>query len=348
MPPVHGQSLAFTRFVENIDCTKRTVINTNFEGRSKIVKVFLTILAMVSILHKILFYKYEIVYFTCSRSFLGSIKDVLLIQIASFRDIKIVNHLHGLDFYTFLHKSPKLYKNILLQTYQKVDTSIVLLQSMKAQFVDFYEMKLEVVSNFYDKELDKKIVDKDDTKINLVYLSNIMSSKGIFELIDAFEILSKKNGNIYLNIAGKFIADEQMTIKEVKKKFNYKIKNNSRIKYMGGVYGKEKIKLLQLSDIFVLASYYKSEAFPISIIEAMSCANAIVATDHNCLPDIVKSENGIIVKKKSAESLANGISKLINNNVNLERIKLHNKIEAREKYSVENYLRSLKKIVLEE
>ncbi len=45
----------------------------------------------------------------------------------------------------------------------------------------------------------------------------------IFELIDAFEELLTKYDNIYLNIAGGFIADEYMSISEVKNIFTSKI-----------------------------------------------------------------------------------------------------------------------------
>jgi glycosyltransferase involved in cell wall biosynthesis len=258
----------------------------------------------------------------------------------------MINHLHGSDFYDFLHHSPKWYQKILFYTYNKVDVSIVLLESMKKEFRDFEDMRVEVVQNFYDKELDEKLVEKDKDKINLVYLSNIISSKGIFELIDAFEKLSKKYENIYLRIAGGFMSDELMDIKEVKKKFTLKIKNNNRIIYLGKVFGKEKVKLLQQSNIFVLPTYYKSEAFPISIIEAMRCGNAIVATKYKYLPEVVKSKNGILVKAKSVDSLVYGIYTLLEDHNLLENMQEYNKKEAQENYSLQKYIDSLSKIVL--
>jgi glycosyltransferase involved in cell wall biosynthesis len=346
IPPIHGQSLAFTRFSENIENENKIVINTNYENKSRLVKVFFTFKTLFLIVIKTLFFKYDIVYFTCSRSFLGSIKDVLLINLVSMKNVKIVNHLHGSDFYDFLHNSPKWYQLILFHSYKKVNTSIVLLAKMKVQFKDFESMKLEVVPNFYDAELSVKLFEKEKNKINIVYLSNIMKSKGIFELINAFETLSKKYNNIYLNIAGGFIADEYMSIGEIKDKFNNKISLNSHINYIGRTFGEEKIKLLQQSDIFVLPSYYKSEAFPISIIEAMVCENAIVTTNYKYLPEVVKSNNGILVEPKSIEDLANGIESLLKDTTKLRKIQKYNTQEAREKYSFDKYIDNLNRIVL--
>ena len=82
-------------------------------------------------------------------------------------------------------------------------------------------------------------------------MSNIISSKGIFELIDAFEVLSKTHENIHLNIAGGYIADEYLSIDKVRKKFEQKISLSNRITYTGKIFEREKVALLQKSDIFI-------------------------------------------------------------------------------------------------
>tara|TARA_B110000211_G_C14090125_1_gene558567 strand:- start:1621 stop:2712 length:1092 start_codon:yes stop_codon:yes gene_type:complete len=345
VPPLHGQSLAFTRFVESIDKDKKIVVNSNLEGESKVYKVFGTFKIFFMITAKIIFYKNEVIYFTCSRSFFGSINDLVLINFARLKKVKIINHLHGSDFDEFIHSSPDWFKKILLYSYNEVDTSIVLLDKMKDQFKKFPNMKVEVVPNFYDKEFDEKLIEKDQDSIHLVYFSNIMSSKGIFELLEAFEKLSRQYKNIYLNIAGGYLADEFMSKNEVKEKFESKISRNNRIKFIGKTFGEEKVKLLQSSDIFVLPSYFKSEASPISIIEAMVSGNAIVTTNYKYLPDIVNNQNGILVEPRCIDSLVEGIRCLIINKDRLKKAQEHNKKEAKEKYSLDNYIDTLKQIV---
>ena len=344
IPPVTGQSLAFTRFVESIVDNEKIVVNTNFENKTGLSKIFISIKTLLNISLKALFSRYHLVYFTCSRSMLGSIKDIVLINIVSFKGKKIVNHLHGSDFYDFLHNSPKWYQKILFKSYEKVDVSIVLVDSMKLQFRDFKNMRIEVIPNFYDQEIDNKLVEKDKSKISLLYLSNIMTSKGIFELLDAFEKLIKKHDNITLNIAGGYLSDEYMNINEVKKKFENKISKNDKIKYLGTTFGEDKIKLLQSSDIFILPSY--KEAVPISILEAMAASNAIVATNHNYISEVISSKNGVLVQKRSVEGLVDGIEFLINDKQKLKHIQNHNRQEAQEKFSMQKYLKNLEQIVM--
>ncbi len=345
LPPIHGQSLAFTRFYESINDSGRLLVNTNMEDSTGFDKIFGTFKILFLIFYKILFNKVDVVYFTCTRSFMGSIKDIFLINLASFKNIKLINHLHGSDFSDFLHNSPKWYQKILFSAYAKVDTSIVLLDSMKKQFKDFPDMKIEVVPNFYDNELNKTLAEKDNEIINLLYLSNIMKSKGIFELIDSFIELSMKHKDICLNIAGGFMGDEYLSRNEIEKQFLEKIKDNLKINYLGKVYGEEKVKLFQRSDIFVLPSYYRSEAFPISIIEAMRCGNAIVTTNYKYLPEVVNIQNGILVEAKSVDSLIYGINKLLEDNELLDNIQEYNKKEAK-KYSLDKYIDKLTQIVL--
>lgn len=348
MPPVHGQSLAFTRFVESFEKKNFFLINTNQSYKNqKLFKIFNGFIVLFLILFRVLLNRIYIVYFTCSRSFFGSIKDVMLINIANLRGVRIINHLHGSDFYDFLHNSPKWYQKILFKSYEKVETSIVLLDRMKQEFRDFDKMKVKVVPNFYDNELDSKLASKSKDNIYLVYLSNITTSKGIFELISAFNRLSPKYPNLILNIAGEFISDELMSFQNVKKKFYKKIFSNDKIKYLGNIYGENKIKLLQSSDIFVLPSYYKSEAFPISIIEAMSCGNVIITSNYKYLPDVINFKNGSIVEPRSIKNLVDEIEDFINNLKKLRQIQKYNIVTAKEKYSFDRYLKNMQKIVIE-
>jgi glycosyltransferase involved in cell wall biosynthesis len=68
--------------------------------------------------------------------------------------------------------------------------------------------------------------------------------------------------------------------------------------------------LLHAADVFVLASI--REGFPVSLIEAMACGKAIVATDVGGIPDaIAGGENGLLVQPGDAPALSEAISRLL-------------------------------------
>ena len=63
------------------------------------------------------------------------------------------------------------------------------------------------------------------------------------------------------------------------------------------------------SDIVVLPSYY-TEGLPRSLLEAMSCENAVLTTDTAGCQDVVDGSNGILVPPKDVDKLAEALASL--------------------------------------
>jgi glycosyltransferase involved in cell wall biosynthesis len=349
-PPVTGQSVAFTEFVSSLDPNFCYVINTNLTGSNIFKKLLFSLILCFKISFKVYFSKFDVVYFTCSRSFLGSFKDVALLFFVNKYKTRVINHLHGSDFKSFLSNSNIVYRRLLFHCYKKVDVSIVLLSVMVDEFIDFPSMDVYVVPNFYDKSLSsnndyRKYADSLISKpINLLYLSNIVYSKGIFDLINAYKIVKINNPSISLTIAGNFLSDELMSKKEVREEFYLSI-SSTDIKFVGSVYGDEKRDLLCSSDVFVLPSFYTSEAFPISIIEAMVTGNAIITTKFKYLPTIVSPSSGLVVPTNSPLEISEALNFLINEPNCLAEMKKYNVSYSKLNFSHQNYIDSLNNIV---
>ena len=70
--------------------------------------------------------------------------------------------------------------------------------------------------------------------------------------------------------------------------------------------------LLKLIDIFVLCS--REEGLPLSLLEAMASAKAIVATKVGAIPNIIQNNNtGLIVPSQSSDDLAHALVILLSN-----------------------------------
>lgn len=347
LPPKYtGQSLAFLSIANHLG-NNNDVRVINISNSDTIIKgLFLC----MKIMFYTLFYNYDVIYFTCSRSFLGTIRDIILLTCSRIKKTKVVNHLHGDNLKIFFDSQNIIYKKILVCVFSYIDTSIVLLDNMKYNFSYFPKMKIRVIANSYSKELDKLPLRKElnESTITLLYLSNIMKSKGIIYLLDAFKRLV--NNDVQLIIAGDFIGDYLASEKEIRQLFYIKYneikkKYPNKIEYLGPIIGYKKLRLLYSTDIFILPTFHYSEAFPISIIEAMRAGNYIITTNHNFLPNIVSLKNGDLIKIESSEDIYNAIVKVLDDRERLTLVQNYNITFAQEHFSESIYTEKITTIL---
>ncbi len=269
--------------------------------------------------------------------------DIIIIYLSKIFHAKLINHLHGADFKDFYESLNGIFRKVIHSSYMKVDVSIVLLDEMKQQFSSYFpKMRLEVVPNFYENILDQIQRKETSKEKRILYLSNIMKSKGILDLLDAFQLLTQRYNNLSLTITGDFIGDYLMNKSDIKKVFFNKLEQSNhiaegKIHYSGIVHGKRKVQMFENSDIFILPTYYKIEAIPLTIIEAMRAGNVIITTRHNYLPYIVSEKNGSLVDIKSPEAIERAVAYFIENNDQMKTIQEYNMKYAQNNYSVKQY-----------
>ena len=69
--------------------------------------------------------------------------------------------------------------------------------------------------------------------------------------------------------------------------------------------------LFAAAHVFCLPTYYPYEGQPLSILEAYASGCVVVTTNHSGIRDVFKpEENGYEVEKKSAESIAQVLTKI--------------------------------------
>ena len=162
-----------------------------------------------------------------------------------------------------------------------------------------------------------------DKDIVFLYLGRLNKDKGIFDLLNAFMLLTQIN--IKLLIVG---PDEENINYIVKSKYN-----SSKIIIQGPTDLAHEI--MQVCDIFCLPSH--REAFGLSIIEASSCEKAIICSDTYGLADtIVENITGLKHITKDINSLSNKMSILIEDNDLRERLGKNGR-----KYVVDNFSSNL-------
>lgn len=165
----------------------------------------------------------------------------------------------------------------------------------------------EYFKNKYNKEEGLKIrgkynILKDDFVIT--FIGRIVKDKGINELVESFINLVKKYPNLKLLLVGDYEEDLN-PIDKKNKKFIDELDSIIAIGFKNDIR-----EFLAITDLFTLPSY--REGLPNSLIEAGSFGIPLLATDINGCNEIIENnETGILVKKKDAKSLKDGIEKLI-------------------------------------
>lgn len=136
------------------------------------------------------------------------------------------------------------------------------------------------------------------------FIGNLVPEKGVMELVRAVVAL---NGEVHLDIVGPALPE---TIEEVKE-----VAKDAYGKYVityGRMNNTDVVQFMKGLDILALPTYYPSEAFPISILEAMSLGKMVISTPRAAIPDMLTGLNGdlcgLLVREKSVEDIIKAIS----------------------------------------
>ena len=324
-PTITGQSLV-TSEVYNILQKSGGVIRSHnlfyseFRHFKKYIILFKTVFNLTSDIIK---YN-SVIYLSAARTKPGFYRNAYIILLSNLFKRKIIIHFHCGEYNNFLINNGSLFLKFAKYLFKMVDVSIILGNSLIKNYDIIFnnKMKIIVIPNGISIK-QSKIAITDHSFFNILYMSNLIESKGYFDLLEAVNILVNeyKIYNIRVDLCGKFMDHEDnisfKTINEYILNFkNYISRNNlsSFIKYQDVVNGEIKDLLYENCDIFILPTYYSKEAQPLSILEALSYGKIVITTNHRGIPDMVINDyNGLIVESKSPRSIVNAILKIINN-----------------------------------
>lgn len=148
--------------------------------------------------------------------------------------------------------------------------------------------------------------EQEDDSVSLLFLSNLIESKGVYVLLDACQKLSEKG----LAFKCTFIGGEgDVSEYQINKEINDRGLGR-QVVYAGKKYGEEKEKAFSEADIFVFPTY--KECLPLVLIEAMQHSLPVVSTYEGGIRDLVDSgKTGYLVEQKNVEELTQQLEKLI-------------------------------------
>ena len=356
-PPITGVSLAsqmlFEGLKKNHTIKKVNMIvdksfgNLSDQGKVSFSKLMKSVYKIYHCVFKVICSSgLDTIYITPGQTVAGYLKYAPIMWAARIRKIPCFIHIHGGYFRTMYDGLRGWNKRAVDNSLKGLAGAIVLGPSLRYMFEDLVPNdKIFVCENGVEDEIfatEEEIRQKieryktDDT-IRIVYLSNLMESKGILDLFEAVKMLRNRGEKIHLDVAGAIEPVIEARVRE------YLSELGDAVTYHGVVKGKKKKELLLNNYIFCLPSKHPyGEGQPISILEAMANGCAIVTTDHGGIRDIVNEECGVFVKKHDPQSIAEAFSERIYQ----ESVILRTWKEANAKYRADKFCERIERIVL--
>ena len=316
-PPIHGsamvsQQIKDSRLIGDAFCCDlvnlSTSRNMNEIGRWNPIKIWRFLSSLFITFWKLLTHHYAFCYLAITCHGGGFLKDAPFVLLCKLFRRKIVIHQHNkgmsadVDRWPYSWLLPLVYRNakvILLSWHLYPDIERVV---KKEQVI--------ICPNGIPQTNSEVIVRNHEVP-HLLFLSNLIITKGVYVLLDACKILKDTGVKCVCDFVGGETAEIDSDM------FNIEVNQRglgTRVIYNGRKYGADKERFFKDADIFVFPTYYHNETFGLVNLEAMQYQLPIVTTNEGGIPDVVQDGvNGIICERQNAESLAAAIELLLLN-----------------------------------
>jgi glycosyltransferase involved in cell wall biosynthesis len=129
----------------------------------------------------------------------------------------------------------------------------------------------------------------------VVYAGNLLASKGLGELMEAFVELAKSRSRLRLAIIGQGPYGEALARRAAAAGLT------DRVTMPGRRDAKGIAQWMRAADVFCLPSY--SEGCPNVVVEALACGRPLVATRVGGIPELVHGNSGILIPPREVGEL---------------------------------------------
>lgn len=313
-PPVHGSAM-MTQYIKDSKIINEAVeldwVNLSISrkmdeiGKKSPVKILRFLSSYFKTFGKLCSKRYDACYIAITCHGVGFLKDAPFALMCKLFGRKLVIHQHNKGMskdvekpiFRFLFK--RVYNNakvILLSERLYPDISAI---------VDHNQVVI-VPNGIPDIERLEKV---ENDVPQLLFLSNLIESKGVFVLLDACKILKDK-GQVFSCV---FVGAETKEIN--RERFEEEVRKrhlDEFVKYKGSRYGEDKTKEIAGSDCLVFPTNYSNETFGLVLLEAMQQGVPTISTPIGGIPDVIEDgKTGFVSEISNPEFLAEKIRILL-------------------------------------
>ena len=176
----------------------------------------------------------------------------------------------------------------------------------------------------------------------LLYVGRIVPVKGLHVLLESLRYLKQSTRLVIVGPIGDFKYYQEI-LEHIERENE---KGKHKITYLGTVSEGELMKIYRKASIFILPSFW--EAFPVVILEALSCETPVITTPVGENSEVVRNfENGILVPVNNPLRLAEAINFMLDNKDKRTEMGRKGRELVIKKFSVEIIAKRLNKIYQE-
>lgn len=314
-PVIHGQSIQYVQLLEwsksweDIDIIQLNTVyaeaRNELSGYSfgKVVRMWSYLIQMCWVALKM---KPEVIVLSPAFQMGPFLKDSFFILAAKYIcRTKVIGWVHMDPSRMDYDNKPKWFQRYVSWTVSKIDLMVSCAPSLAKGWPDFLKaVPVKSVCNGISDEAGFfQRTRSADECVKIGFLSAMDSEKGWRELFNVALKMCKANEGVEFHFYGDAGSGEsEEDIKNVFLENPYE----DRIVWHGGTWGEGKIRAYQEMDLYCFPSH--TEAFPLSVLEAMSFSLPIVSTDVGAVKDaVIQDQGGWFCEKKNEESLRNAL-----------------------------------------
>ena len=317
-PPVHGSAMVSqyikeSKIIQGKFDSDFTNLSTsrkmNEIGKRNPKKILRFLGSYLTVFFKLLTHRYDLCYLAITCHGKGFLKDAPFVLLCKLFGRKVVIHQHNKGMSKDVKRWP--YRWLMPLVYR--NTKVILLSWHLYEDISKVVKREQVLicpNGIPEIQEAVNIPERNNSRPRLLFLSNLIESKGVFVLLDACKILKDKGYRFICDFVGGETKEIERTIFEnAVKECNL----TDYVFYRGAKYGSDKQSCFVNADIFVFPTYYDNETFGLVNLEAMQYRLPIVTTNEGGIPDVVQNGiNGFVCKRKDVNSLVVALEKLLN------------------------------------
>jgi glycosyltransferase involved in cell wall biosynthesis len=249
-----------------------------------------------------------------SGSALGHVRDVLTVNPAFRPGHRVFGVVHRGDFAS-LYQHPATRATATHLT-RRLEGLVFLSEALARQCAPWVpEHKRYVIPNTLDEAgsaLRERASAKADrgphAPLRLLFLSNMIASKGFADVLSAVATLHARGVPVQADFAGRWTSEAD---REAFARFTEAHGLGASVRHHGGVSRERAQELHLAANVFLLPTYYPTEAQPATLIEALAAGTPVVVTPHASLPEMVRAgREAEFVPPRDPQAIADAVLRL--------------------------------------